>query len=344
MVKVPAVLLMFSLVALLSVGCGESKAQKHNSAGVSLENRGKMEEAIAEFDEAIRLDPKLVLAYYNRAQAYFGLDRYERSIQDYDQAISLDPESVVFYTKKGEAYFALGQYERATQAHKEAIRRDPQFALAYYNRGGAYIELGQRDQAIQDYKRAVNLDRRFTLAYGFRCNLYEDLFQDAVAFKDCNGLSRFDSRFAKAYGERGFASFELGEYQQGIRDYDEAIRLDDNRELYNNRGLAYQALGKSDEAFQDFQSAIGRGIGFAPAYYNRGKLLHDLGYYQFATEAYSKAIFIDPLYADAYADRALTYTLLAKDKVAKLDSDRAVELGVDRVELEGAIQELKKQR
>ena len=73
-------------------------------------------------------------------------------------------------------------------------------------------------------------------------------------------------------------------------------------------------------------------------------MLYELGEYQFAAEAYSRAILIDPLYADAYADRALAYTLLAKDKVAKVDSDRAVELGVDRVELEGAIQELKKER
>ena len=157
-------------------------------------------------------------------------------------------------------------------------------------------------------------------------------------------MSWLDPRFAKAFGERGLSSFEQGDYQQAIRDFDEAIRLDANVELYNNRGLAYQGLGKFDEAFQDFENATGHVDGFAPAYYNWGRLLHELGEYQYAAETFSRTILIDPLYADAYAGRALAYTLLVKDRVAKLDIERAVELGVDRVELEAAIREAKKQR
>jgi tetratricopeptide (TPR) repeat protein len=165
-----------------------------------------------------------------------------------------------------------------------------------------------------------------------------------VAFKDCRGLSNHDPIFAKAFSERGSENVELGEYRKAIQDYDKAIHLSANLELYNDRGLAYQASGDFDQALEDFQDAIGRNPGFPPAYYNIGKLLYELGEYAFAVRDYSSAILIDPSYADAYVDRALAYTILEKDKAAEFDIERAVELGIERVELEAAIQELKNQR
>ena len=46
-VKAPVVLAVLTELILFSVGCGGREAQKHNSAGVSLEKVGKLEEAIA---------------------------------------------------------------------------------------------------------------------------------------------------------------------------------------------------------------------------------------------------------------------------------------------------------
>ncbi|MEE2926458.1 MAG: hypothetical protein VX608_04470, partial [Chloroflexota bacterium] len=70
-------------------------------------------------------------------------------------------------------------------------------------------------------------------------------------------------------------------------------------------------IGKFDLAFQDFQKAAGD-TEFAPAHYNRGKLLYELGKYRFAAKGYSRAILKDPLYADAYTGRAMAYTFLEK--------------------------------
>ena len=178
MTKAHVGILMFSLSVLLALAW-VSEADERNKAGVSLENRGDLEESIAHFDEATRLDPKLALAYYNRAQAYFGLGQFDAARKDYDQAVSLDPESILFYTKRGNAYLALGQSQRAIQDQNQAISLDPQFALAYYNRGGAYVALGRSVEGIQDYNRAVNLDRRIIQNNNLRaqCEVYDDLYQ-----------------------------------------------------------------------------------------------------------------------------------------------------------------------
>ena len=332
------------VLALLSMAC-VNEANERNKAGVTLENVGAMEEAIVELGEAIRADPEFILAYYNRGQANFKLGRFDEAIDDYDQAVSLDPESSLFYTKRGDAYLGLGQYEKAVQEQNQVLSRDPGFALAYYSRGGAYFELGRRAEAIQDYNQAVEIDHRLGITndVGARCAFYDDLYPKDVAYRDCRGFSSHASRFATAFKQRGFENFDNGEYRKAIQDYDQAIRLDSDSDLYNNRGLAYQGLGLFDEAFQDFEIALGK-FGYAPAHYNQAKLLYELGEYQVAVIDYSRAISLDPLFADSYGGRALAYTRLERDKDAKLDIDRAVELGVDRAELEGAIQELQKQR
>ena len=88
---------------------------KHLEKGQDLKAQGRLVEAIAEYDEAIRLDPELFLAYLNRGTAYEAQGRYDRAIQDYDKAISLNPEFSLTYHNRGRAYHRLGQYRRAIQ-------------------------------------------------------------------------------------------------------------------------------------------------------------------------------------------------------------------------------------
>lgn len=75
-------------MALVLSGCGGlSEAEEHYNAGVELQEQGRLEEAIAEYDEAIRLDPQDAVVYYNRGFAYDDLGQHQRAIQDYDEAI-----------------------------------------------------------------------------------------------------------------------------------------------------------------------------------------------------------------------------------------------------------------
>src|SRR5579871_17405 len=55
--------------------------------------KGDLDRAIADDDQAIRLDPKYAIAHYNRGNAWFAKGDFDRAIADYDQAIRLDPKS-----------------------------------------------------------------------------------------------------------------------------------------------------------------------------------------------------------------------------------------------------------
>ena len=63
------------LLAVAFVGCSETTAEQFNSTGDSLRNQGLFEEAVVEYSEAIKLAPKLAVAYSGRATAYNALGR-----------------------------------------------------------------------------------------------------------------------------------------------------------------------------------------------------------------------------------------------------------------------------
>ena len=78
------------------------------------------------------------------AVAYADKGQLDRAIQDYDQAIRLNPNDADAFTNRGVDYADKGQYDRAVQDYNQAIRLDPNSAKAFTNRGRAYRALGEQ--------------------------------------------------------------------------------------------------------------------------------------------------------------------------------------------------------
>ena len=121
--KMPGAILPI-LFALFLIGCadGLSEAENRYNTVVEFQGEGRLEEAIEDYDEAIRLDPELALAYNNRGLANFNLGQHQKAIQDYGEAIRLDPQNVEALTRRALAYTLLGMdaeaqedIERATE-------------------------------------------------------------------------------------------------------------------------------------------------------------------------------------------------------------------------------------
>ena len=76
--------------------------------GTSPAQQQAYEKAIADFTQAIRLDPSYASAYISRGVAYAGKGDYDRAIADYNQAIRLDPNYAPAYINRGVAYYNKG--------------------------------------------------------------------------------------------------------------------------------------------------------------------------------------------------------------------------------------------
>jgi tetratricopeptide (TPR) repeat protein len=121
--------------------------------------------AIADFDRALKLDPKNGYTYDSRGNAYLTKGDYDRAIADLDQAIRLERNpNPSFYMRRSEAHNRKGDYDSAIADANEAIRLSPEYALAYNNRGEAYEGKNDPDHAIADFDQALKLAPSFARA------------------------------------------------------------------------------------------------------------------------------------------------------------------------------------
>ena len=101
-------------------------------------------------------------AYNNRGLAYSDKGENDRAIADYTEAIRLDPKYANAYINRGLAYREKGETDRAIADFTEAIRLDPKFADAYVNRGLAYEKLADFARARSDFNTTLGLSQKGT--------------------------------------------------------------------------------------------------------------------------------------------------------------------------------------
>jgi len=107
-----------------------TKAEEHYKSGNEYSKKGDYKSAIAEFDKAIRQDPKYWEAYQCRASAYYNSQDDDSAIKDVTKAIELQPNAFVSYWIRGCSYGAKGNLNQAITDLEESLRICPGFPLA----------------------------------------------------------------------------------------------------------------------------------------------------------------------------------------------------------------------
>jgi tetratricopeptide (TPR) repeat protein len=135
------------------------------SRGLTYHDLKRYEEALAEYDQAIALDPNFVNAYNNRGLVYRDLKRYEEALAEYNQAIALDPNFVNAYNNRGNVYRDQKRYEEALAEYNQAIALDPNFVYAYLGRGDVFNIQKRYEEALVEYNQAIAIDSNIANAH-----------------------------------------------------------------------------------------------------------------------------------------------------------------------------------
>jgi tetratricopeptide (TPR) repeat protein len=132
---------------------------------------------------------------------------------------------------------------------------------------------------------------------------------------------------AETYSNVADKLYEEKKHAEGIPFLDRAIELKpDYAYAYNSRGFAYWNLGEYEHAIVDYDHAIELDPKDVFAYSYRGNAYKDLKEYERAIADYDRAIELDPKYAKAYYNRGLAYLFLKNTEQARTDYTRSYEL------------------
>lgn len=153
---------VFALADAYAVATAESDATAADwfSLGVARVSLKDYENAAKALTKTIEMLPDFSPAYLERgfARQMSGDERmYQLAISDYDAALRLNPRLVYALYNKGNIYYNLGQFTSALDCYSSALRIDPDFGDALYNRGITYLRMGNKRAAFADLSRAGEL-------------------------------------------------------------------------------------------------------------------------------------------------------------------------------------------
>lgn len=132
-------------------------AEEYYQQGYLKSKKGDYRGAIADYDEALKINPKMAEVYCSRGFASYQLGDELRSKNDYTRALELDPNLAEVYYYRGLSRIKSGYIQAAIEDYTQALEKNPNFAPVYYQRGLAYGEIEDRENAIADLEKAAQI-------------------------------------------------------------------------------------------------------------------------------------------------------------------------------------------
>lgn len=133
----------------------DNSALAHMMKAVDLENAGQNQQAIAEDEEAVRQDPKLVQAYANLISLYARAGESEKAEQAYQAVVAINPNLPQSHYDYGVFLVSRSRFADAEAAFRKAIEASPHYAEAHSNLGAMLERRAQIEDAAKEYRIAI---------------------------------------------------------------------------------------------------------------------------------------------------------------------------------------------
>ncbi|MBI3270396.1 MAG: tetratricopeptide repeat protein [Planctomycetes bacterium] len=284
-------------------------AEAYFARGVNRRSIGEYEGAIADFGEAVRLQPGFTNAYLYRGLTYDeNLGKKEEAMRDYAEVVKVDPESETGYLVRGKSLAGDGKHEAAIQDFTRALEKAPKYVDAFLSRGASHSSLRHYDAALRDVDRALSVDPRAFAAHFQKGRIHEAMHRLRDAVTDYARALAIQPLYPDALTSRAYALANLGDFDSALNDFRAALVLQrDNANAVAGTGYVLVKLDRPDEAAPWIARAIQMSPKSCSAWNNKGLLLAKRGDRKGALEAYGRAIEFDPDDPHARRNRANVY-------------------------------------
>ncbi len=284
-------------------------AADFSARGFARQSKGDLDGAMADYNQALNLDPKNIQALYRRGLALQAKGDWAGAMADYNAILTLNPRNADAFSSRGFVKQARGDTDGALADYAEALLINPKIPVVYYNEGLIEVQKGDLDGAISAYSHALDLDPKMAIAYYNRGVVKDTEGNLDGAIADYTQTLILNPKIARAYCDRGTARQSKGDAAGALADYDQALALDPKMAVaYFNRGLIKIQKGDFDGAISDASKTIDLSPKNGQAYFNRGMALLGKGNLDEAMADLRKFCELAP--RDATADSARLYLWL----------------------------------
>jgi tetratricopeptide (TPR) repeat protein len=229
----------------------------HNMLGRAFGVRERMDEAIREFQEVVRLNPGFAEAQNSLGRAWEAKGRVNEAMACYQKALEVRPDYTVAQINLGALLLRMGRVDEAIVHYQKALQIEPDYAEAHNNLGFALYSKERFDEAIVHYQKAlqvepyhpeVHVNLGITLLKKGRVDEAIVHLQKALQIKPDLAIAHFNL---------GIALLQKGSVDEGIVHLQKALEIKPTiAEAHYTLGFALYSKGRLDEAIREFQETL----------------------------------------------------------------------------------------
>ena len=220
--------------------------------------KGDTIKAIDDIDKAISIDKYISGAYAQRAIIKVLHDAdYDSALADMNEALRLDPKEVSYYFNRARIKYHQDDLQGAMADYDYILKLDPDNTMTYYNRGLLRMQVGERNKAISDFTKVIKAEPDNYFAIYNRALLYDMIGNYGKAISDFNVVLEQYPDFAAGFYARSEAKRKMGDMKGGEKDFMLAMDLqkktqyepiDENTVASNNSKKSGQAADERSES------------------------------------------------------------------------------------------------
>jgi tetratricopeptide (TPR) repeat protein len=309
----------------------ENNYVMHSNYGGALFEEGRFDEALAHFNEALRINPKYADARRNAGIVLLRQGKIDEAITAFAEVLSYGGDWPVTHNYLGLAQAQRGEFDLAVQNYNAALQLKPDYVEALKNLGIVLKEQGKTNEAISKWVKALEFEPdNPDVHYNMGIVMAEQSrYQQAIGHFNITLAAKPD--WPEAHQNMGAVYYLLGKLNLAAQHCAEAIRLSpDYYDAHQNMGMVMAKQGRLDEAIRHFNKALEAKPARPEVHYNMGGVYYQQGKLKLAAEQCAEALGLKPDHLAARVALADILVEMDENQSAVEHYHRALQLEPDR--------------
>ena len=201
------------------------KERGHNNLGTAYSAKGLMDQAIDQYQTALKIEPDHAEAHNNLGTVYFKKDLLNEAIEHLKAALKTNPDYADAHNNLGSIYLKQGLTDEAIVHLDTALKLKPSLAAVHSNLGAAYSRKGMFDEAIAQYHIALDTEPDNAAVHFNLANSYfkKDLTDEAIA--EFRAALQTDPENALTHYSIGMVFMKKGLKSEAIKEFKAALEI-----------------------------------------------------------------------------------------------------------------------
>jgi protein O-mannosyl-transferase len=266
--------------------------------GEAFSDLGEPEKAIAQYNEALRLNPVYPLALNNKGVIFTQQGRYNEAIAEFNLMLKFQPHSNLAHRNLGSVLMQQGKIDEAMVQYRAALQSNPDDDKSLANLGMALAQQGKLDEAMVQYRAALHIAPN-----GYAENALGNALESQGKLDEAKlhyqAAVRIRPNFAEALNGLGAVLNEQGQFVEAQKQFIAALAEKPNyAEAHYNFGNALLAEGKLNEAADQYTESLRLQNDSFGAHYNLASIMFQQKKWDLAITHYNEALRLNPDFAD----------------------------------------------